>query len=96
MIQPLGDFALILPDPEEGEHTVGGIILPKAQEQQLRSATVVAVGPGRTTDDGKTVPLPVKVGDRIVLSRATGLSVYVGNEKHLMVPGGQILGIIGT
>lgn len=74
--QPLRDFVLVTKDEAE-EKTAGGLIFrPATVEDKLARGVVVAVGSGRVTLDGTTIPLEVKVGDRVVFNKslATDLS----------------------
>ena len=95
MISPLSDMILVLPDPDsEPGTTPGGIVLPKVQEQQIATATVVRVGPGRVDTNGDLVPMPVSEGDKILLARASGLSIYVDGKLHKMMPASQVLAVV--
>ena len=77
-IQPLGDRVLVK-QVEEKEQVKGGIIIPDSAKEKSQEATVVAVGLGRTLDDGKRSSFDVKVGDRVLISK------YGGTEDTLNV-----------
>ncbi len=78
-IQPLGDRVLVK-QAEEKEQIKGGIIIPDAAKEKSQEATVVAVGTGKRTSDGKTIPFEVKVGDSVLISKYGGTDVAVGDE----------------
>ncbi len=67
-IKPLADRIVIKPSPAD-EKTKGGIILPDTAKEKPVIGEVVAAGPGRKTDDGKTVPMEVKVGDKVLYGK---------------------------
>jgi len=95
MIRPLYDVILVLPDFDTGESTTpGGIVVPKPLEQQIGTATVIRCGPGRVDTNGVLVPMPVAEGDKVLLARASGLSVYIDGKLHKMTTAGQILGVV--
>lgn len=72
-IQPLADRLVVKPIEKE-EKTKGGIILPDTAKEKPQEGEVVAVGPGRMTDDGKRIPMDLKVGDRVIYSKYGGSS----------------------
>lgn len=91
-IRPLHDRVLIKRIDEE-EKTKGGIIIPDSAKEKPQEGRVVAVGMGRH-DDGKLIPLDVKVGDRILFSKYSGSEVKIEGEEHLIVKEDEILGIL--
>ncbi|MEE9261685.1 MAG: co-chaperone GroES, partial [Dehalococcoidia bacterium] len=68
---PLGERLIVKPSEEE-EITASGIILPDTAKEKPQEGDVVAVGPGRVTDEGKHVPMELKKGDRIIYSKYAG------------------------
>ncbi len=92
-LKPLGDRVL-LKVIETLEKTEGGIFLPDTAKEKPQKGEVVAVGSGKVTADGKRVPLEVKVGDKVILSRYAGNEVKDGEEKYLLVNERDILGVI--
>jgi chaperonin GroES len=70
-IKPLGDRVVIKPAPAE-ERTKGGIILPDTAKEKPVIGEVVAVGPGKITDEGKKIALEVKVGDKVLYGKYSG------------------------
>jgi len=92
-IKPLHDRILVK-RLEEDEKTKGGIIIPDSAKEKPIEGEVVAVGPGKVSDDGKRITLDVKVGDRVLYSKYGGTEVKVEGEDHLILREDDILGII--
>ncbi len=82
-LKVLGDHVLVRPDEEEA--TRGGILLPDTAREKPQRGTVMAVGEGRRLDNGKIVPLEVKVGDRVIFSKYGGIEVKDGDEEYLVL-----------
>ena len=80
---------------EEDERTPGGIIIPDTAKEKPQQAEVIAVGPGKITDDGKRVALDVKKGDKILLSKYSGTEVRIGENEYLIVREEEVLAIVG-
>ena len=91
-IRPLHDRVLIKRLNEE-EKTKGGIIIPDSAKEKPQEGKVIAVGKGRV-DDGKVIPLDVKVGDRILFTKYSGNEVKLEGEEHLIMKEEDILGIL--
>ena len=89
-LQPLGDRVVIKPSPKE-EITKSGIVLPDTAKEKPQDGTIVAVGPGRTTDDGKLIPLAVKVGDVVVYSKYAGTELKLDSVEYIIVRENDIL-----
>ncbi len=92
-IQPLGDRVLVK-QVEEKEQIKGGIIIPDAAKEKSQEATVVAVGTGKRTSDGKTIPFEVKVGDSVLISKYGGTEVTIGDEKFVLLREDDIVAIL--
>ena len=92
-IQPLGDRVLLEPLEAE-EKTAGGIVIPDTAKEKQQRGKVVAVGKGRISEDGKLMPLEVKVNDQVLFGRYSGTEVKVGASDYLIVKEDDILGII--
>lgn len=92
-IRPLQD-RVIVKRLEEEEKTKGGIIIPDTAKEKPMEGKVVAVGKGRTAEDGKLVKLDVKAGDRILFSKYAGTEVKVEGKEYLIMREDDILGII--
>jgi len=92
-IRPLQD-RVIVKRLEEEEKTKGGIIIPDTAKEKPQEGKVVAVGKGKVTEDGKVIPLDVKVGDKILFGKYSGTEIKIGGEEHLIMREEDILGII--
>lgn len=92
-IRPLQD-RVIIKRIEEEEKSKGGIIIPDTAKEKPQEGKVVAVGKGKIGDDGKIIPLDVKVNDRILFGKYSGSEINVDGEEHLIMREDDILGII--
>jgi chaperonin GroES len=79
---------------EEEEKTKGGIIIPDTAKEKPQEGKVVAVGKGKANEDGKIVPLDVKVNDRILFGKYSGSEINIDGEEHLIMREEDILGVI--
>jgi len=93
-VKPLGDRVLIQ-TIEEKEIKQGGIIIPDSAKEKPQEAQVIALGTGKTDDNGNKVEFTVKVGDRVLISKYGGTEIKVDGESYLIVREDDILGIIG-
>ncbi|MCL5031572.1 MAG: co-chaperone GroES [Bacteroidetes bacterium] len=93
-LKPLADRVIIKPSEAE-EKTKGGIILPDTAKEKPIEGTVVAIGPGKTSEDGKFVKLEVKVGDKVLYGKYSGTEVIVEGEEYLIMRESDIFAIIG-
>jgi chaperonin GroES len=91
-LKPLND-RLVVKAVKAEEKTSGGIILPDAAQEKPTEAEVVAVGPGKVLDNGKTVPLEVKPGDRVIYARYGGTEIKVGGEEYVILRQDDVLAI---
>ena len=91
-LKPLNDRVVVKSVTPE-EKTAGGIILPDAAKEKPQEAEVVAVGPGKTLDNGNLVALEVKPGDRIIYAKYGGTEVKLGNEEYVILRQDDILAI---
>jgi chaperonin GroES len=92
-IRPLQD-RVIVKRIEEEEKTKGGIIIPDTAKEKPQEGKVVAVGKGKVNEDGKVVPLDVKVNDRILFGKYSGSEITIDGEEHLIMREEDILGVI--
>ena len=83
-IRPLHD-RLIVKRLTEEEKTKGGIIIPDTAKEKPQEAEVIAVGNGKVLDDGKKLPLDVKVGDKILFSKYSGNEIKIEGEEYLIL-----------
>ena len=94
-LKPLGDRLIIQPNEEDDSKSSGGIIIPDTAKEKPQQGEIVAAGPGRTTDDGKLVDLPVKVGQSVIYSKYAGTEYSEGGVDYLIVRESDILAIVG-
>jgi len=93
-IKPLSDHILIEPIKEE-EKTKAGIFLPEtATKEKSEEGKVIAVGPGKKTDDGKIVPVSVRPGDKVLFQKYGPSEIKVDGKEYLIATEGDILAVI--
>jgi chaperonin GroES len=92
-VQPLHDRILVQRLAEE-EKTAGGLFIPDTAKEKPQQATVIATGKGRITEDGKTLPLGVKKGDKVLFSKYSGTELKFEGKEYLMIREEDVLGII--
>jgi chaperonin GroES len=93
-IRPLHD-RLIVQRLDEGEQTVGGIIIPDSAKEKPQRGRVIAAGIGKVGDDGTRVPLDVKAGDVILFGKYTSQEVKLDGEEYLIMREDEVLAVIG-
>ncbi|MGH7843687.1 MAG: co-chaperone GroES [Candidatus Binatia bacterium] len=91
-IRPLHD-RVIVKRLEEEDKSKGGIIIPDTAKEKPQEGRVVAVGSGKH-EDGKVIPLDVKVGDKILFGKYAGTEIKIGGEEHLILREDDVLGVI--
>ena len=89
--KPLGNRVVV--EPQEGDEQMrsGGIYIPDTAKEKPQEGTVVAVGPGRLTDEGNRVPMDVAVGDTVVYSKYAGTEYKEGEIEYLVLRDDDIL-----
>jgi chaperonin GroES len=92
-IRPLQD-RIIVKRVEEESKSKGGIIIPDTAKEKPQECEVIAVGPGKVADDGKRVPLEVKKGDRILISKYSGTEVKIDGEDLLVMREDDVMAVI--
>lgn len=92
-IKPLADRVVVKPAPAE-EKTKGGIILPDTAKEKPVQGEVVAVGPGRVSDDGKKIPMEVKKGDKVLYGKYSGTEVTIDGEEYLIMRESDLFAIV--
>jgi chaperonin GroES len=92
-IQPLGDRVLVEPLKDE-EVKKGGIIIPDTAKEKPQQGIVIAVGPGKKTDEGKLVPMNVKKGEKVLMPKYGGTEVKIGEKEYQIIREEDILGIV--
>jgi chaperonin GroES len=92
-IKPLADRVIIKPAAAE-ERTKGGIILPDTAKEKPVVGEIVAVGPGKVSDDGKKIVMEVKVGDKVLYGKYSGTEVTYEGEEYLIMREADIFAIV--
>lgn len=92
-IKPLSN-RVVLKNLEAEETTKGGIILTAAAKEKPQVAEVIAVGQGETNNEGKLIPMTVKVGDKVIISKYSGTEVKLDGEEYVIVKENDILAIV--
>ncbi len=95
-IIPLGDRVLVKPlSSEDGKKSKSGIIIPETvSKERPEQGTVIAVGEGKMNNDGKVIPLVVKVGDKIVFSKYGPDEIKIDGEEYYILSESNILAVI--
>ena len=94
-VRPLHDRLIVERIEEEGEQKVGGIVIPDTAKEKPQQGDVLAVGPGRRSDQtGELVPMDVAEGDTVVYSKYGGTEITVGGEDLLILNARDVLGIL--
>jgi chaperonin GroES len=89
-LEPLGDRLVVKPIARE-EVTKSGLVLPDTAKEKPQEGEVVAVGPGRMTDDGQRIPMDIKVGDIIIYAKYGGSEIKIDNEELIILREADIL-----
>ena len=89
-IQPLEDKILVQANPAETK-TASGIVIPDTAKEKPQEGTVLAVGPGRTDDTGKRIPIDVVAGDVVIYSKYGGTEVKYAGEEYLLLSARDVL-----
>jgi chaperonin GroES len=89
-LEPLGDRIVVKPTAKE-EVTKGGIVLPDTVKEKPQEGEVIAVGPGRMTEEGKRIALDVKKGDTVVYPRYSGTELKIEGEEYLIMRESEVL-----
>ena len=89
-LQPLADRLVVKPIERE-EVTKGGIVLPDTAKEKPQEGEVVAVGPGRLSEDGKRIAMDVKKGDRVIYAKYGGTEIKIDDEELIILRESDIL-----
>ncbi len=92
-IRPLHD-RVIVKRLEEERKSAGGIVIPDNAAEKPDQGEVIAVGPGKKTEDGKVLPVDVKVGDRVLFGKYSGTSVKIEGTEYLVMREEDIMGVV--
>lgn len=94
-VRPLHDRILVR-RMNEAEKTAGGLFIPDTAKEKPLRGEVIAAGKGRVLEDGRTLPLEVKVGDKILFGKYAGTELKIENDEFLMMREEDVLGILNT
>jgi chaperonin GroES len=89
-LQPLADRLVVKPVQKE-EKTKGGIIIPDTAKEKPQEGEVVAVGPGRMTDEGQRIAMDIEVGDRVIYSKYGGAEIKIDDVEMIILRESDIL-----
>ena len=89
-IEPLGDRVVIKPTPKE-EVSRGGIVLPDTAKEKPQEGKIIAVGPGRVTEEGTRIAMEVKKGDKVIYSKYAGTEFKLDDQELVIMREGDIL-----
>jgi len=89
-IKPLGERVVIKPIPKE-EVSKGGIVIPDTAKEKPQEGEIIAVGPGKLSEDGKRIAMEVKVGDKVVYSKYAGTEFKLDEEEVVIMRESDIL-----
>ena len=89
--KPLGNRVVVEPLEGEEQMSPGGIHIPDTAKEKPQEGTIVAVGPGRLTDEGARVPMELEVGDSVVYSKYAGTEYKEGDIEYLVLREDDIL-----
>src|SRR3954466_13977069 len=92
-LTPLHD-RIVVRRIEEGETTRGGIIIPNSAKDKPQEGEVISVGKGKSNEEGKTFPLDVKAGDRILFGKCSRTDIKIDGEEFLIMREEEVLGIL--
>ena len=87
---PLGDRLVISPLVQE-EVLASGLVIPDTAKEKPQQGEVLAAGPGRMDDDGKRVPMDVKVGDRVLYAKYSGQEIKIDQDEYIVLPEKDVL-----
>jgi chaperonin GroES len=91
-LRPLQD-RIIVKRLEEENVTAGGILIPDTAKEKPQRGEIVAVGKGKTADDGKLIPMDVKVGDKVLFGKYAGTEIKIDGTDYLIMREDDILGV---
>ncbi|MDD2390268.1 MAG: co-chaperone GroES [Desulfobacterales bacterium] len=92
-VRPLNDRILVK-RVEEETTTKGGIIIPDTAKEKPAEGKIIAAGNGKLADDGKRIPLEVKIGDRVLFGKYSGTEIKIEGDEYLIMREDDVLGVI--
>jgi len=93
-VKPLADRVVVKP-LEEAEQMRGGLYIPDTAKEKPQQGEVIAVGPGKVSDEGTRIDPEVKVGDKVLYGKYSGTEVTIDNEQYLILRESDVLAIVG-
>ena len=93
-IRPLADRVIIEPDEVSEDKTPGGIIIPDTAKEKPQQGKIAAAGPGRIDENGKLVPMNVKVGEKVLYSKYGGSEIKYEGKNYLIMSESDILAVM--
>ncbi len=94
-IRPLHD-RVVVKRIEETENMQGGLYIPDSAKEKPQQGEVIAVGNGKRTDEGKALPMDVKVGDRILFGKYSGSDIKLDGNEYMIMREDEILGVLAN
>jgi chaperonin GroES len=94
-LRPLGDRVIIEPAEQDETFAGGQLVLPETAKEKPQQGNVLAAGEGRRDEDGKRVPMDIKVGDRVLFAKYAGTEIKIDGKKLLIMKETDILAIVG-
>lgn len=92
-IKPLSNYIFVEPLNEE-KTTKSGIIIPETAEEKPMIGKVIAVGPGKTTDEAKLIPISLKVGDKVLFAKYAPSEIKIEGQKYLVIREEDVMAIL--
>jgi chaperonin GroES len=92
-IKPLADRVVVKPI-EDSEEMRGGLYIPDTAKEKPQQGEIMAVGPGRVSDEGKRIEMELKQGDKVLYGKYSGTEVTVGGEQYLILREADVLAVI--
>jgi chaperonin GroES len=93
-IRPLHDRLIVRRLEEQEQRSSGGIIIPDTAKEKPQEGKVIAIGSGKVNEEGKRLPLDVKVGDRILFGKYSGSDIKIDGEEHLILREEDVLAVL--
>ena len=92
-LKPLGSRLVVEPIEQE-DVTASGIVLPETAKEKPQKGKVLSMGPGDRDDDGKRIPMDVKVGDTVLYAKYSGTEIKIESKKLLIIKESDVLAIV--
>ena len=93
-VKPLADRVVVRP-LEEAESMRGGLYIPDTAKEKPQQGEVMAVGPGKLSEEGKRIDMELKVGDKVLYGKYSGTEVTIDNEQYLILRESDVLAVVG-